>query len=137
MTQHRWVFPVLDAAPYDGDSVYLLLDTGFSSRRYDLCRIMGVDAPEIRTEAGRLVKKLVAKWVERRGPLMFLCHKHRDKYGRPLGSLYPEANNEASLSNFLINSQTAKEYQGGRRSWDHNELQAVVDKCRELLSGGD
>jgi len=130
---HNWVFPVLDSEAFDGDSIRLTLDIGFRCRRRDLCRLLGVDAPEMGTDAGRMVKKVAQRWLDDNAPLMFLCSKHADKYGRPLGVVYTQGDRQQSLGKYLLTSGIAKEYNGGKRVWADGELVSVTDRCRELV----
>ena len=79
----------------DGDTVDLIIDLGFDTSRHERFRLYGIDAPELRTEAGKAAKA----WLE--DALMpleaiyvqTLQHKtkaKRDKYGRFLAVLYDE-----------------------------------------------
>jgi micrococcal nuclease len=79
----------------DGDTVDLIIDLGFDTFRGERFRLYGIDAPEMRTEAGKEAKA----WLE--DALMpleaiyvqTLQHKtkaKRDKYGRFLAVLYGE-----------------------------------------------
>ena len=133
MSVHNWVFPVLESEAFDGDSIRMTLDIGFRCRRRDLCRLLGVDAPEMGTDAGRMVKKVVQRWLDDNAPLMFLCSKHADKYGRPLGVVYTQGDRQQSLGKYLLASRIAKEYSGGKRVWGGGELDSVADVCRELM----
>ena len=133
MSVHNWVFPVLDSEAFDGDSIRMTLDIGFRCRRRDLCRLLGVDAPEMGTDAGRMVKEVAQRWLDDNAPLMFLCAKHADKYGRPLGVVYTQGDRQQSLGKYLLASRIAKEYNGGKRVWADGELASVTDRCRELV----
>ena len=127
-------FPVLHTRVVDGDSIHLLLDTGFGNRHQSLCRLENVDCPEKNTEAGKMVTTVMEDWVSRRdGSLEFLSSRI-GKFGRPIGTIYSQSNPSETASIFLINSGLAKEYAGGRRSWGETELRLVETKCRELLS---
>jgi micrococcal nuclease len=77
----------------DGDTVDLVIDLGFDTFRHERFRLYGVDAPEMRTEAGKAAKA----WLE--DALMPLeviyvqtiqleTKAKRDKYGRFLAVLY-------------------------------------------------
>ena len=77
----------------DGDTVDLIIDLGFDTSRKERFRLYGIDAPELRTAAGKVAKA----WLE--DALMplesiyvqTLQHKtkaKRDKYGRFLAVLY-------------------------------------------------
>lgn len=115
--------PVLQLQVIDGDTLKLLLDTGFGGREQPHCRLLGVDAPEHTTNAGLLVADIVHRWCTARIASLEWESEKLDKYGRSLGDLTcgPE-----SLANFLCIYGLAKEYSGdGRRSWSQDELDHV------------
>lgn len=119
--------PVLQLRVIDGDTLKLLLDTGFGGREEPHCRLQGIDAPEKNTEAGRLVMKCVWDWCAIRIDKLEWDSEELDKYGRSLGDL--NAGFE-SLSNFLVARSLAKQYDGeGKRHWEADELEAVEEKA--------
>lgn len=134
---HEWRFPIVQYRVIDGDSIELTVDTGFRSRHTDNCRISGIDAPEVHTVSGMLVKRLVEEWLDRRSQLMFWCHDHSDKYGRPLGEIYSGLDDSEHLGHWLRNVGVAKAYDGSKREWTQTELTLVELKCRELLATDD
>ena len=79
----------------DGDTVDLIIDLGFDTSRHERFRLYGIDAPELRTAAGKEAKA----WLE--DALMPLeeiyvqtiqlkTKAKRDKYGRFLAVLYDD-----------------------------------------------
>ena len=79
----------------DGDTVDLIIDLGFDTSRKERFRLYGIDAPELRTEAGKAAKKwlwdalqpLEAIYVQ---TIQLETKAKRDKYGRFLAVLYSD-----------------------------------------------
>ena len=79
----------------DGDTVELIIDLGFDTSRHERFRLYGIDAPELRTEAGKAAKAwledallpLEAIYVQ---TIQLKTKAKRDKYGRFLAVLYSE-----------------------------------------------
>jgi micrococcal nuclease len=79
----------------DGDTVDLVIDLGFDTSRHERFRLYGIDAPELRTEAGKEAKAwlwealqpLEAIYVQ---TIQLSTKAKRDKYGRFLAVLYDE-----------------------------------------------
>ena len=79
----------------DGDTVDLIIDLGFDTFRRERFRLYGIDAPEMRTEAGKAARAwlwdalqpLEAIYVQ---TLQLATKAKRDKYGRFLAVLYSD-----------------------------------------------
>ena len=79
----------------DGDTVDLAIDLGFDTFRKERFRLYGIDAPEIRFEAGKAAKAwlwealqpLEAIYVQ---TIQLSTKAKRDKYGRFLAVLYDD-----------------------------------------------
>ena len=80
----------------DGDTVDLLIDLGFGVHVKERCRLYGIDAPEMPTEAGRNAKSRLESLI---GAVNVDLHvqtikmprrpkEKTDKYGRYLAVLY-------------------------------------------------
>ena len=113
---------------YDGDTMHVVFKEFGSFYRWT-CRIVGVDTPELRTRnehekklgykvRDALREKLLDKIVK------IKCEKF-DKYGRLLIDVYipnemkREDAETGMLSEWLIDSQYAYEYDGGtKQNWD-------------------
>lgn len=99
----------------DGDSLVLVVDTGFNHSAKVHVRLIGVDTPERNTnpEGWRLARAYVEDWLAEAGALSFSC-VGPDKYGgRWLGTL--RNNLGESLSDALIHSRLGVIYDGGAR----------------------
>jgi micrococcal nuclease len=113
----------------DGDTVDLIIDLGFDTSRRERFRLYGIDAPELRTAAGKEAKA----WLE--DALMPLeaiyvqtiQHKtkaKRDKYGRFLAVLYSDLGDidanrlmRTPVSPMSINAQMMVEGHAKERYW--------------------
>jgi micrococcal nuclease len=79
----------------DGDTVDLIIDLGFDTLKRERFRLYGIDAPEMRTAAGKEAKAwlwealqpLEAIYVQ---TIQLSTKAKRDKYGRFLAVLYDE-----------------------------------------------
>jgi micrococcal nuclease len=79
----------------DGHTVDLIIDLGFDTSRHERFRLYGIDAPEMRTEAGKAARAwlwdalqpLEAIYVQ---TLQLATKAKRDKYGRFLAVLYSD-----------------------------------------------
>ena len=80
----------------DGDTVDLLIDLGFGVHVRERCRLYGIDAPEMPTEAGKAAKAYLESLLgAATGELYVATRKmarkpkeRTDKYGRYLAVLY-------------------------------------------------
>ena len=79
----------------DGDTVDLLIDLGFGVHVKERCRLYGIDAPEMPTDAGRAAKahleSLLVASIELFVATRKMTRKPKektDKYGRYLAVLY-------------------------------------------------
>jgi endonuclease YncB( thermonuclease family) len=81
-----WTVPATVLRVVDGDTVRLRLDLGWSVYTEKNCRILGVNAPEVATEAGQAARDWAHVTLPEGLAVMFISHS-LDKYGRPLGQL--------------------------------------------------
>ena len=112
----------------DGDTVELMIDLGFSQFTKQTMRLYGIDAPEIRTLAGKAAKAwlwealqpLEAIYVQ---TIQLSTKAKRDKYGRFLAVLYSEFGDvhtklpEKRLALESINSQMIEVGHAKERYW--------------------
>ena len=108
----------------DGDTVDLVIDLGFDTFRHERFRLYGIDAPEMRTEAGKAAKAWLWEALQ---PLDAIYAQtvqletkaKRDKYGRFLAVLYDDLStlvpimrepiHPASINSQMIEAGRAKE----------------------------
>ena len=80
----------------DGDTVDLLIDLGFGVHVKERCRLYGIDAPEMPTEAGKAAKAQLESLIGADTGELFVATRKMarkpkektDKYGRYLAVLY-------------------------------------------------
>ena len=69
----------------DGDTIHLEIDLGLETFRRIKCRLAGINAPEMNTEAGPLAKEFLAKCIPVGTTVRIETIKDRtEKYGRYL-----------------------------------------------------
>jgi endonuclease YncB( thermonuclease family) len=90
----------------------------------EVCRLEGIDAPELNTEEGRAAKAALTLMVWEQGPwfrVFTVKANERDKYGRFLATIYPANKDGAaqdalvSLQQQMINTGHGRFYDGGKR----------------------
>jgi|TARA_A100000172_G_C2989295_1_gene92234 micrococcal nuclease len=103
----------------DGDTVDVMIDLGFNTHIKRRVRMYGINAPESRTRDLEEKKKgLAAK--ERLKEILasdnIIMKSHgKGKYGRILGEMYVEKDQEISVNDILVREGHAKKYFGGKR----------------------
>ena len=78
----------------DADTIDVLIDLGFGVHTMQRLRLYGIDAPEMKTEAGKIAKEYVKSVLLGADAAMFVYVRtfkdRKDKYGRKLAVLYFE-----------------------------------------------
>jgi micrococcal nuclease len=95
----------------DGDTMHVSVDLGFEIEVRATIRLLGVNAPEMRTEAGKYCRIQVSHWLLDMGHALTL-HTQKDrkeKYGRYLGVIYRQGD-PVSLNDYMIINGLAVEY---------------------------
>lgn len=64
----------------DGDTIYVKLDVGFDLTVYARCRVYGINAPEVGTDAGKAAKLFALAVLPVGTPVKVVSHGW-DKYG--------------------------------------------------------
>ena len=76
----------------DADTIDVLIDLGFGVHTMQRLRLYGIDAPEMKTEAGKIAKEYVKSVLLGADAAMFVYVRtikdKQDKYGRKLAVLY-------------------------------------------------
>ena len=104
----------------DGDTVDALIDIGFSVWVKKRIRLYGINTPESRTrdldekKLGLAAKEQLKSWIEDNDNKITIKSHGVGKYGRCLGEIYTEGNDE-SLNKQLVKTGHAVEYFGGAR----------------------
>ena len=107
----------------DGDTLDLFVDLGFKVGFNTRIRMIGIDTPEKWHPYGKVVKAYLQEILE--GKVILLDVTKKDKYGRYLGVVYLNKNDEQSVNDKLIEINMAKAYHGASRAdiWTEEELQ--------------
>ena len=107
----------------DGDTLDLFIDLGFKVGFNTRIRMIGIDTPEKWFPYGKVVKAYLKQELE--GNTIFLDVTKKDKYGRYLGVVYLNKNDEQSVNDKLIEINMAKAYHGASRAdiWTQEELE--------------
>ena len=76
----------------DADTIDVLIDLGFGVHTMQRLRLYGIDAPEMKTEAGKIAKEYVKSVLLGADAAMFVYVRtlkdKKDKYGRKLAVVY-------------------------------------------------
>lgn len=100
----------------DGDTVDAIIDLGFNISIKQRVRIIGVDAPELRSrdveerEMAKKATEFAERWMATGGRMVVTTYKD-DKYGRILGDFKLEQSSE-TFSEALMKAGLAKKYIG-------------------------
>jgi micrococcal nuclease len=105
----------------DGDTIDAMIDLGFDVHVKKRIRFMGINTPESRTrdleekKRGLAAKARVEELLNKCSCITLKSHGS-GKFGRCLGELFIELENEAvNLNQLLISEGHATEYFGGKR----------------------
>lgn len=96
----------------DGDTIDFDVDLGFTVHVNIRTRLLGINAPEVSTEEGRLVRDTVREWYPVGTPVTIRTHKAAgDKYGRWLAEVsadnVPDNPLNSTLNQVLVERQMA------------------------------
>ena len=121
----------------DGDTQHLLLDRGWRTLQGITTRVADIDTPEKNTDAGEYVAEVVQVWLARVQQVKYRLRwlsKDLDMYGRSLGDYVDREHPQQTLSQFLLEHQMAKPYEGKRSVWTDAELQAALASAVAFLN---
>ena len=117
----KWAFPAKIVKVVDGDTVDLVLDTGLHTTRTERCRLLGVNAPEMKGNSrleGEASRLWVVQWFQDAAafqstpdqiewPLLVETLKDPDVFGRYLVTIYRKADG-SNLNYQIVESGFAK-----------------------------
>jgi endonuclease YncB( thermonuclease family) len=128
----KYNFPLQDYTVIDGDTIAVVLDMGWDVSINQSCRLLGIDAPEKSTAAGKAVKQVVINKLAEEKDIT-VESVERDKYaGRFVGRVW--LGNE-SLNQWLLDNQLVRAYDGGKKQlWALEDLDAISHRCLVMLS---
>ena len=113
----EFTYKALVLSIYDGDTMTLLIDTGFDIHTKQKVRLYGIDTPELRTRNKK--EKALAKDVRDylremlQGKFVEINSREKGKYGRYLVDIYY---NNMHINQHLIEKGYAKSYFGGKKN---------------------
>lgn len=99
-----WTVPGVVIRVVDGDTVRLLLDLGWGIGIEKNARVIGINAPELRTPQGPAAKAFAESLLPPGREIRFISHQ-LDKYGRPLGEIKIDGQDFATA---MLNAGHAK-----------------------------
>lgn len=90
----------------DADTVDVIIDLGFEVYKKVRCRLIGINAPELNTDAGKVAKDFLISVLPINDPVIVVS-KDYDKYGRSVAEIY---HNEVNINKMLIDKGHAVVY---------------------------
>ena len=113
MSAPKHVYPATVARVVDGDTVRLVVDVGFRMRYEDNFRLAGINAPELREEAGKAARDFLRELLPE-GQAVTVETAKAGKYGRWLAKVFLRSET-SSVNTALLAAGHAVEYHGGKR----------------------
>lgn len=118
MKPEPYVYYGVAVSNYDGDTLQAELDLGMGIKCKVTCRLLGLDAPEIKAKATN--EKAAALAAKQRlaallspGPLVFQSTTKPDKYGRLLVKIW---NGDVCVNDTLLAEKLVVPYDGGTKT---------------------
>ncbi len=130
----KYEYNIVKYRVIDGDTVWTQVDLGFCICLSQSCRLIGIDAPEHSTTAGKLVTQVVDHWMAAvHDPIAVSVGW--DKFAmRYDGSILPCEGVGESLNDYMIRMGLAKKYDGGKKQrWKAAELRHIESIAGSLL----
>jgi micrococcal nuclease len=91
----------------DGDTIDVTIDLGFNVQYTERVRLARINAPEMSTEAGKVVKTFMVDTLEGRNVTIKTEKNTFDRYGRWIAEIYY---NEQSINQLLLDKNMAVLY---------------------------
>jgi len=91
----------------DGDTIDVTIDLGFNVQYTERVRLARINAPELSTDAGKLVKTFMVDSLEGKNVTIKTEKNKFDKYGRWIAEIYY---NEQSINQLLLDKNMAVPY---------------------------
>lgn len=94
--QPDYIYKGIITRVIDGDTVVVNVDLGLRVNTQITVRMLGINAPEIKTEEGKRARDYL-RLLENRDVIIKTHKDPRDKYGRWLGEIHSNGDNINSL----------------------------------------
>jgi micrococcal nuclease len=91
----------------DGDTIDVTIDLGFNIQYTERVRLARINAPEMSTEAGKVVKTFMVDTLEGRDVTIRTQKNTFDKYGRWIAEIFY---NDQSINQLLLDKNMAVIY---------------------------
>jgi micrococcal nuclease len=91
----------------DGDTIDVTIDLGFNIKYTERVRLARINAPEMSTDAGKVVKTFMVDTLEGRDVTIRTQKNTFDKYGRWIAEVFY---NEQSINQLLLDKNMAVTY---------------------------
>jgi endonuclease YncB( thermonuclease family) len=128
-----FVFPLLQAAAIDGDTLRVMVDQGMHNRWVGDMRVAGVDAPELHAtgmlerQAAGAVRDFVSRWLAEPGEYRVFSAALDDKFGRLLGDAVRSTPGMSTGLGGTLLKIGCRAYNGeAKRPWTDVELQSIL-----------
>jgi micrococcal nuclease len=113
MVNNLYTYKATVVRVIDGDSVELIIDLGFTVQWKSICRLYGINTPELRSKnANQKTRAIAAKEFNKanlnEGSIVIIKSEELDKYGRPLVDIYCGKDNSIHLNASLIDNGLAR-----------------------------
>lgn len=91
----------------DGDTIDVTIDLGFHIQYTERVRLARINAPEMSTDAGKVVKTFMVDTLEGRNVTIKTQKNTFDKYGRWIAEIFY---NDQSINQLLLDKNMAVNY---------------------------
>jgi len=129
--KREYTFEAAFVSAYDGDSITLSHELGFTVSKEEKVRLKGLDTPEMRggtpltKQAARVVRDYVTWWCKDENLISSSLAGDKGKYGRYLIEVYKDG---ILLNHHLIEIGFARPYFGEKKEpWTDAEAQRIID----------
>jgi len=113
MVNNLYTYKATVVRVIDGDSVELIIDLGFTVQWKSICRLYGINTPELRSKnANEKARAIAAKEFTKanlnEGSIVIIKSEKLDKYGRPLVDIYCGEDYNIHLNVLLVEKGLAE-----------------------------
>lgn len=115
MPKTLWIWRSVSSRIVDGDTIDVIIDSGFHATRVERLRLLGINCPEMKEDAGKAAKEFTAEWIreawsDTHWPLVIQTEKS-DAFGRYLAYVWRVVDGRC-LNDDLLDSGNAVSFRG-------------------------